>query len=75
MHAIKAIYDGDNFKLGEPVPVKGMYEVIITFVSPMEVAQKKPEAYSWLSGNSGIDKPVKIGQGFKKYSREELYGR
>jgi hypothetical protein len=75
MHTIKAIYDGDNFKLGEPVPVKGMYEVIITFMNPMETTQEKPKAYSWLSGNSGIDNPVKVGRDFKRYSREELYDR
>ena len=30
MFAIKALYDGNNFKLLQPIP-KGNYEVIITF--------------------------------------------
>ena len=36
MYAIKAIYDGKDFKLKEPVPVKEKYEVVITFVNPIE---------------------------------------
>jgi hypothetical protein len=32
MYAMKAIYDGNVFKLNEPVPVKGEYEVIITLL-------------------------------------------
>jgi len=35
MHAVKAIYDGHDFKLDEPVPIKGKYEVIITFTQPI----------------------------------------
>jgi len=41
MYAIKAIYDGSNFNLKEPVPVKGEYEVVITFVNPLEKKQEK----------------------------------
>jgi hypothetical protein len=41
MYAVKAVYDGNNFKLDEPVPVKGKYEVIITFTKPIEKAQEK----------------------------------
>ena len=36
MHAIKAIYDGTNFRLMQPIPVKGNYEVVITFVEPLK---------------------------------------
>ena len=32
MQAIKAVFDGVNFKPKEPIPVEGKYEVIITFV-------------------------------------------
>ena len=39
MQAIKAIYDGDSFRPIDPVPVKGKYEVIITFINPMEKKQ------------------------------------
>jgi len=41
MYTVKAIYDGDNFKLEEPVPVKGKYEVIIAFTKPIEKNQEK----------------------------------
>ena len=36
MQAIKAIYDGINFMPKQPIPVKGKYEVIITFVEPIK---------------------------------------
>ena len=36
MYAVKAIYDGKGFKPKEPVPVKEEYEVVITFVNPIE---------------------------------------
>ena len=39
MYAIKAIYDGSNFKLMQPIPVKENYEVIITFVEPLKKDQ------------------------------------
>ena len=35
MHAIRAIYDGINFKPVQPIPVKENYEVIITFIEPV----------------------------------------
>ena len=41
MYAVKAIYDGNNFKLKDPVPVEGKYEVIITFTQPIEKEQEK----------------------------------
>ena len=34
MFAVKAIYDGVNFKAKQPIPVTGQYEVVITFVEP-----------------------------------------
>ena len=36
MYAVKAIYDGVNFKPTQPIAVEGRYEVIITFVEPIE---------------------------------------
>ena len=39
MYAIKAIYDGINFRLMQPIPVKEKYEVVITFVEPVEKDQ------------------------------------
>ena len=42
MYAIKAIYDGVNFKPTQPVPVDGGYEVIITFVEPLKKGAVRP---------------------------------
>ena len=43
MNAIKAIYDGTDFRPVQPIPVTGAYEVIITFIEPMKkgAAQKR----------------------------------
>ena len=35
MQAIKAIYDGVNFMPKQPIPIKGKYEVVITFIEPI----------------------------------------
>ena len=35
MYAVKAIYDGVNFKPKQPIFVKGKYEVVITFLEPV----------------------------------------
>ncbi|MCL2834510.1 MAG: hypothetical protein FWD78_15165 [Treponema sp.] len=35
MYAIKAVYDGENFKPKEPIPVNEEYEVVITFTTPI----------------------------------------
>jgi len=36
MYAVKAIYDGVNFKPKQPIPVKEQYEVVITFIEPIK---------------------------------------
>jgi predicted DNA-binding antitoxin AbrB/MazE fold protein len=36
MYAIKAIYDGTNFKPMQPIPVKENYEVAIIFIEPVK---------------------------------------
>jgi len=41
MQAINAIYDGNYFKPTEPVPVKGKYEVVITFTKSLDSTDKK----------------------------------
>ena len=38
MYAVKAIYDGLTFIPKQPVPVQGHYEVVITFLEPIEPA-------------------------------------
>ena len=35
MYAVRAIYDGVNFKTNQPISVKGKHEVIITFLEPV----------------------------------------
>jgi hypothetical protein len=43
MYAVKGIYDGVNFKLSEPAPVREEYEVVITFTAPLKKKTlKKP---------------------------------
>ena len=36
MYAIKAVYDGVNFKPKQPIDIKEQYEVIITFIEPVK---------------------------------------
>ena len=36
MYAVKALYDGVNFKPKQPIAIKEEYEVIITFVEPVK---------------------------------------
>ena len=38
MFAVKALYDGVNFKPRQPIAIKEQYEVIITFVEPVKRA-------------------------------------
>ena len=35
MYAVKAIYDGINFKPKQPISLIGAYEVVITFLEPV----------------------------------------
>ena len=35
MYAVKAIYDGYNFKPKQPISLKGKHEVVITFLEPV----------------------------------------
>jgi hypothetical protein len=36
VQAIKAIYDGENFRPQQPIPVKEEYETIIIFTEPLK---------------------------------------
>ena len=40
MYAIKGIYDGNCFRLEQPIPVKEEYKVIITFTDPVKSGQE-----------------------------------
>ncbi|GHV78721.1 hypothetical protein AGMMS49944_05120 [Spirochaetia bacterium] len=46
MIAVKAVYDESKFVLDEPVPVKGKYEVVITFTNPVKKDQRKLLEYA-----------------------------
>jgi len=37
MQAIKAVYDGVNFKPKQVIPVSGQYEVVITFIEQLSI--------------------------------------
>ena len=41
MESINAIFDGCHFKPIEAIPVKGKYEVIITFTKPIDTKDVK----------------------------------
>jgi predicted DNA-binding antitoxin AbrB/MazE fold protein len=41
MQTINAIFDGTIFKPIEPIPVKGKYEVLITFTKPIDTNSTK----------------------------------
>jgi predicted DNA-binding antitoxin AbrB/MazE fold protein len=56
MYAIKAIYDGNDFKPEEPIPVKGKYEVVITFTNPIKTSQEEILKYF----NTWDDEDVKV---------------
>jgi hypothetical protein len=40
MYAIKGIYDGNCFRLEQPIPVKEEYKVVITFTDPIKSRQE-----------------------------------
>ena len=41
MQAINAIFDGNIFRPIDPIPVKGKYEVVITFTKSIDTKEKK----------------------------------
>ena len=43
MQSINAIYDGNQFKPIDPIPVKDTYEVVITFTRPIDTSVSKRE--------------------------------
>jgi len=54
MHAIRAIYDGINFKPMQPIPVKENYEVIITFIEPVKENRKNIMEFAGIWKNNNI---------------------
>ena len=52
----------------------GMEVVVLAY--PIVTQQfKEKKQFAWLSGNSKMDNPVRIGEDFRKISREEIYDR
>ena len=52
----------------------GMEVVILAY--PITRKQSKDQKqFAWLSGNSRIDNPVRIGENFRKISRDGIYDR
>jgi len=69
MYAIKAIYDGTSFKPIHPIPVKEKYEVVITFIEPINAnAVRPPFEYGSMYGkiwmSDDFDAPL---EDFKEY--------
>ena len=46
MYAIKAVFDGTDFKPKEPIPVNEEYEVVITFTTPVKSIKNQPKHFS-----------------------------
>ena len=46
MFAIKALYDGTDFKPKEPIPVNEEYEVVITFTTPAKNPARQSKHFS-----------------------------
>ena len=68
MHAIRAIYDGTNFKPKQPIPVKENYEVIITFVEPVKETRNNIMDFAGIWKNKNVVDLEKIMR-----ERENLY--
>jgi len=52
----------------------GMKVVVVAY--PIIAKQsKEKKQFAWLTGNSKIDNPVRIGDNFRKIRREEIYDR
>ena len=55
MLTIKAVYDGIGFKPQQPIPVSENYEVVITFVRPIEgTAVRPPFEYGCMHGKMSM---------------------
>ena len=49
MQTIKAIFDGTEVKLLEPVTVQGSYEVLVVFVEPLKEKSSEPQTKETVS--------------------------
>ena len=65
MYAVKAVYDGINFKPSQPIPMRGQYEVVITFVEQIAL-----DAYDDISEYMGNKTRLMYWQIFKKLAED-----
>ena len=66
--------DEQNATVTIPNEWFGMKVVVLAYpITAMQTKEK--EKFAWLSGNSKIDNPVRIGENFRKIQREEIYDR
>ena len=54
MYAIKGIYDGNCFRLEQPIPVKEEYKVVITFTDPVKSSQESILDYCGVWDDSDV---------------------
>ena len=60
MQAIKAIYDGKEFRTLEPIPVKGKYVVAITFIEPADNGQHDLLKYANIFNDDDVKSVEKL---------------
>ncbi len=68
MQAIKAIYDGKEFKTLEPIPVKGKYVVAITFIEPVDNGQQDLLKYANIFNDDDVKFVEKVMEERKDFS-------
>jgi len=58
------------------IPTEWFGREVVVLAYPITVSQpKEKKQFAWLNGNSKIDKPIYIGENFRKILREEIYDR
>jgi hypothetical protein len=68
MQAVKAIYDGKEFKTLEPIPVKGKYVVAITFIEPADNGQQDLLKYANIFNDDDVKFVEKVMEERKDFS-------
>jgi hypothetical protein len=74
MYAIKAIYDGNDFIPEEPVPVNAKYEVIITFIKPINSSPENILKYfnTWNEDDVNVINEIVEQRGNFTLNRDEI---
>jgi len=59
-----------------PIPAEWYGKEVVVMAYPITERQsQEKKQFAWLTGNSKIDNPVRIGESFRKISRDEIYDR